>query len=235
MELKSDEVQSLVNNPGESLGVELKRWIDPTTDEGIAKIAKACMAMRNNNGGFVVIGFDNETRQPDQNRPADVQGSFHFDKIQAIVSRFASEVFEVAVKFGSRDGQDFPVICVPSGIRTPIAAKSALRAPDGTQIKENQVYVRSLNANGTASTTEAKWQDWGKLVAICMDTWLLASGCFGYLVTWLLFSFFPPTPSARRHLGTPALEHSSLIPSPSSHFFPFPPAPLYAILPQYDA
>jgi hypothetical protein len=33
----------------------------------------------------------------------------HLDKIQDIVSRYASGLFEVAVAFGERDGQDYPV------------------------------------------------------------------------------------------------------------------------------
>jgi hypothetical protein len=169
MEFKDEQIQSLVNNPTESFDVELKRWIDPAADDGVVKIAKACIAMRNNNGGFIVIGFDNETLLPDPKRPTDVHATFHFDTIQGIVSKFTSEVFEVALKFGKRDGQDYPVICVPSGVRTPIASKSGLKVPDGTQIKDNQVYVRTLNANGIVSTSEAKWQDWEKLVTICMD------------------------------------------------------------------
>jgi hypothetical protein len=49
------------------------------------------------------------------------QAAPHLDKIQGIVSRYASELFEVAVAFGERDGQDYPVIVVPEGIGTPVA------------------------------------------------------------------------------------------------------------------
>lgn len=186
MEFKDEQIQSLVNNPTESLGVELKRWIDPSNDDGVVKLAKACIAMRNNNGGFIVIGFDNETLQPDQSRPADVRATFHIDSIQTIVSKFASEVFEVAVKFGLRDAQQYPVICVPAGVRNPVASKSSLKSSEG-QIKDNQVYVRCF-ANGRVSTSEIKWQDWGKLIEICMENRELDIGRF-----------------IRRHLTTPEL------------------------------
>ncbi len=43
-----DFFNNLVLNPSESLSVEIKRWIDPQSKEGIAKIAKACIALRNN-------------------------------------------------------------------------------------------------------------------------------------------------------------------------------------------
>jgi hypothetical protein len=36
-------------------------------------------------------------------------------------------------------------------------------------IKVNTVYVRSLKANNTPSTTEATWKDWPKIVEVCFD------------------------------------------------------------------
>jgi hypothetical protein len=41
----------MVERAGESLSVELKRWIDPDQPEGIAKIVKAALALRNHGGG----------------------------------------------------------------------------------------------------------------------------------------------------------------------------------------
>ena len=60
MVLSEDELRDLLDNPRENLGVELKRWIDPNTDEGAAKIAKGCIALRNNNGGLLIIGFKDD-------------------------------------------------------------------------------------------------------------------------------------------------------------------------------
>jgi hypothetical protein len=63
----------------ESLNVELKRWIDPTEPQGIAKIVKATFALHNCNGGFLVIGFDDKTLQPDTvNELAFPRTSFSF-------------------------------------------------------------------------------------------------------------------------------------------------------------
>ncbi|WP_392531095.1 hypothetical protein [Nostoc sp. C117] len=55
-----DFLKNLVLNPSESLSVEIKRWIDPQSKEGIAKIAKACIALRNNDGGIFLVGFNND-------------------------------------------------------------------------------------------------------------------------------------------------------------------------------
>ena len=57
------QIDDLVARPAESLNVEIKRWINPDEPEGAAKIARAALAIRNRNGGFIIIGFDNETLQ----------------------------------------------------------------------------------------------------------------------------------------------------------------------------
>src|SRR6185369_7216764 len=124
MEIDQNRILDLVKNPGESLSVELKQWIDPDEPEGAAKIVKTALALRNFGGGYMVIGFLNDNMQPDTvNVPENVQTKFHIDKIQGLVSRFASEPFEVAVEFPERDGQMYPVIVVPPGVTTPVAAK----------------------------------------------------------------------------------------------------------------
>ena len=65
MSVDQNRVQDLVARPAEGLNVEIKRWIDPDDESGVAKIVRACLALRNRNGGYVVIGFDNKTLQPD--------------------------------------------------------------------------------------------------------------------------------------------------------------------------
>ncbi len=155
METDSSRIQELIDRPGESLSVELKRWIDPDQPEGIAKIVRAVLAFKNHNGGYLVIGFDNDTLQPDKdNMPEDFKSKFHIDKIQALVSRFASEPFEVVVEFPEREGQSYPVIVVPPGVRTPVAAKSDLLHKESKLISADDVYVRSLRSNNTPSTTK---------------------------------------------------------------------------------
>ena len=170
MDIDSSRIQELIDRPGESLSVELKRWIDPDHPEGIAKIVRAVLALRNHDGGYLVVGFDNDTLLPDKNNvPADVKAAFHIDKIQGLISRFASEPFEVAVEFPEREGQSYPVIVVPPGVKTPVAAKSDLRLNDTKLISVDDVYVRSLRSNNTPSTTKAGWKDWPKIVEVCFD------------------------------------------------------------------
>ena len=134
-------IQALVERPTESLSIELKRWIDPDRPEGAAKIVKAALALRNHGGGDLVIGFDDDTHEPDRDStPQNVEAAFHIDKIQDLISRYASEPFEVSVEFPERGGQPHPVLSIPSGVRTPVAAKRELRSADGrTLISVNDV------------------------------------------------------------------------------------------------
>ncbi|WP_341906817.1 ATP-binding protein [Polaromonas sp. YR568] len=162
--------QELVDRPGESLSVELKQWIDPDSPEGIAKIARSTLALRNFGGGYLVIGFVDDTLEPDTtNVPSDVRSAFHIDKIQGLVSRYASEPFEIAVSFPSRREQLYPVIEIPSGVKTPVAAKADLIHNGHKLIAADDVYVRTLRSNNTPSTSKAGWKDWPKVVEVCFD------------------------------------------------------------------
>lgn len=166
----SEELRQLLTAPRESLDLELKQWIDPKTLEGIAKIAKGCIALRNNNGGRLVIGFKDDGKPDPDNIPADVRATFHIDVVQEIVSRYVSEAFPIDVQFGAAGGGTYPVLIVPAGVRTPVAAKSTLNEPGGRPlIRDHAVYVRSLNSNNTVSSTEARRGDWERITRICFD------------------------------------------------------------------
>ena len=117
--------------------------------------------MRNRNGGYLIIGFVDGPSEPDlENAPDDVEALFHVDKIQGLITRFSSEAFEVEIGFPEKDGQKYPVIKIPSGIKTPVAAKSDLTLGQTKLISTNDVYVRTLNSNNTPSSAKANWKDW---------------------------------------------------------------------------
>jgi Schlafen, AlbA_2 len=166
------DIQDLVKQPRESLTVELKSWIDPDSPEGTATLVKAAIAMRNNNGGYILIGFDNDSCQPiHENVPDNVQELFHQDKIQGVVTKNASESFEVEIHFPEIEGNIFPVIEIPTGVRIPVGTKRDFvdKTNGKIYIPQNKIYVRSLNSNNTPSTTEATWKDWDQLVEKCFD------------------------------------------------------------------
>ncbi len=167
----SDYLQDLINRPTESLSIELKGWIDPNTPEGKYNIVRAAIAMRNHGGGYVLIGFHNDTGEPyTDNIPSNMRRLFHQDNIQRMVSKYSSELFEVKVHFPIRDGIEFPVIEIGSGVKTPVATKRLLKNSQGELLfQKNKVFIRSLEANNTPSTTEATWKDWPHIVEVCFD------------------------------------------------------------------
>jgi Putative DNA-binding domain len=169
MALSEDQLAALLNDPRETLAVELKSWMDPSADEGKAKIAKGCLALRNNNGGCLIIGFKNDGTPDECKNPSQLAATFHNDVIQRIVGEFSSELFQVEVQFGQRDGKLYPVIAVPPGVRTPVAAKKNLGSPGKFLVKDHAVYVRSLSSNNTVSSSEARRGDWDRLIQHCFD------------------------------------------------------------------
>lgn len=180
----------MIQQPQESLSVELKAWIDPDQPEGIAKIVKTCLALRNHGGGYMVIGFDDDTLEPLlDSAPSNARQIFHIDKIQGMVAKYSSDPFEVTVEFPKRDGKDFPVIIIPTGVKTPVAAKSDLSPSGNPLIRVDTVYVRSLSSNNTPSTTQAKSKDWNRLIEVCFDNREADIGRF-----------------IRRHLGSIGIE-----------------------------
>lgn len=117
MTTEFDRITDLIERPGESLSVEIKSWIDPASEDGQQKLIRGTLALRNHGGGYLIIGFDDQTLQASRtNVPNDVKTVFHQDIIQALVTRFSSEPFEVIVHFPEKDGQFFPVIAVPPGV-----------------------------------------------------------------------------------------------------------------------
>src|SRR5688572_8628025 len=170
METNLDYINRLVAQPAEALNVELKRWIDPADLAAKAKIVKALMALRNRNGGFLVIGFDDKTGLPAGVPPADLREAFRPDEIQKLVSQHSSEPFEVAVEFVDRGGQDYPAIQVPPGVTIPVAIKRELKdAQNKVLLKVGEVPFRTLRSNGTFSTATARPDDWRDIVEVCFE------------------------------------------------------------------
>ncbi len=170
MPLEAAQLDQLIDNPSESLSLELKDWIDPNSNEGIAKIVKAVLAMRNNDGGYLLIGFNNTDGSINTaNAPDNVDQLFHVDKIQGYISKYSSEPFEVSIHYPLKDDKHFVVIEIPKGIKTPVATKSGLDDSGVHHIRVDKVYVRTLNANNTPSTAEAKWKDWPSITEKCFE------------------------------------------------------------------
>ncbi|MDN2714111.1 hypothetical protein [Janthinobacterium sp. SUN120] len=171
MTVRKDQIDRLLEHPSESLNVEVKTWIDPRAPEGIAKIVKGVFAIRNRNGGFLVIGLDNDTLRPD-NYPYEVPAAqlFHLDKIQELVSRYANEPFEILVELRAFFNQIHPIIVIPEGVKVPSSVKSDLKGGEGKYLLAvGDIYFRTLNANGVPSSAKMSPRDLSSILEICFD------------------------------------------------------------------
>jgi hypothetical protein len=165
-----NRIRELLAQPGESLNVEIKRWLDPDQAIGAAKIIKAVFGLRNRNGGALIFGFDNKTLEPnDANRPGNLHALFHVDRVQGLISRFASEPFEVEVIFETVNGREHVIIAVPDGVTAPVAVKRELLFDNKSLLTAGDIYFRTLNANGTPSTARARPEDWRRILEICFE------------------------------------------------------------------
>lgn len=171
MAVDPDQIRALVEQPVEALQVELKTWLDPRTEDGIAKLMKAMFAIRNRNGGFLLIGFDNATRAPDPyafDQP--VETLFHIDTLQGLVSRYVNPSFEIGIAFADRDGQVYPVISIPEGVQVPAVVRRDLIGQGGKKLlAEGDLYFRTFNSNGTASSARILPPDYADLLDVCFE------------------------------------------------------------------
>jgi len=169
---KDARATQLVTRPTESLNVELKTWLDLGNDLHIAKLVRALFAIRNRNGGYLVLGFDDKTLQPDPYPFSQaVDAVYHHDDVQGVVSRYAHDGFEIEVRLGERDGQQFPVIVVPEGVRTPVAVKRDLidQSTQKALLVKGDIFFRTLESNGTPSSARIAPADLPAIMEICFD------------------------------------------------------------------
>jgi hypothetical protein len=171
MSVTSDQIDEILARPREALNVELKSWITPDNPDGQSKIVKAVMALYNRNGGYLLIGFDNQSLQPvAASVLPSIRSLYDQDAIQQLVSRYSSEPIEVQVDFRDQGGILYPVLRVPSGVKTVTAVKRDLtNGSGGYLLRKSDVYFRSLRTNGAVSSAKAEPNDWSDILNICFD------------------------------------------------------------------
>jgi predicted HTH transcriptional regulator len=140
-EFLDENLRDLVLNPREGLPVELKRWLDLSNRSHQAKIIRGCAAIYNSNGGYVLIGFNDDGTAHRDGIPVDFAIDYEPEKIQQIVANNTSPPIEVSVRHVRVNDIVCVVIKVPALLRQP-----ASRATLGMEIRP---YLRP-----TTSTVE---------------------------------------------------------------------------------
>ncbi len=162
-------IQQLAERPRETLNTELKGWLDLENVGHAAKLVRTILSLRNFDGGYLMVGFDDTTLLPNDS-PDGIDPKSHYkqDAIDILVNRYSATKFEIFVHYPVVDGIELVVIEVPGGIKVPVVTKAKLIGERGKYlIKDNTLYTRTLNRNNTPSTSEAKSDDWPDILDRC--------------------------------------------------------------------
>lgn len=153
---RREELEEALLEPSEDLSFEYKTWLDLNTNHGKATLAKAVIAMANTEGGYVVIGYDEEENtlrsipKPDQIR------EFTQDLVNAAVQRYVSPPLHVRMEVieNTRTAVRHPVVVVPSTAITPVMA---MRDCEGV-LHQARVYVRQPGPRSEEPRTVDEWR-----------------------------------------------------------------------------
>jgi hypothetical protein len=162
------DLDDLINEPRETLDVEVKEWLDLHDNDHKAIVAKEIIALANHGGGVLVIGFEEQedgTFKTASGRPSDLQ-AWSQDNIQSIVARYVDPGVQCRVHHRARGDapEKYPIIAVPGGHRVPIRAKAG--SPDGKKLAAHRIYIRRP---GPASEEPKTAEEWDRFFERCLQ------------------------------------------------------------------
>jgi len=157
-------LQALLAYPREDLDIELKGWLDLSSECDKSILAQAILALANSGGGYVLLGFAEEGGGwiPAEQYPSHLNG-YTQDIVNGIVQRYADPPFhcEVYHALHPQSGLLFPIVTVPGGHKVPIRAKRD--GPNGEHVRQNTYYIRGL---GPTSEPPQFGQEYDELIGI---------------------------------------------------------------------
>lgn len=152
-------------SPAEALDFEVKDWLDLGDKEACGTLAKAMIALENHGGGFLLIGFaeDSGCLIPSSNRPPSL-AQYGTDRINEIIKKYAEPSFHVHVTFQRHpeSGEGFPLIQVAGASRVPVRSR---RDRHSGTLKQNVYYIRRP---GPASEPPLDGAEWDALIRRCV-------------------------------------------------------------------
>jgi hypothetical protein len=150
------DLEPLVTEPREDLSVEYKEWLDLTTNEHKAIIAKAAIALVNHGGGFIVLGMaDEPSGLISRPRPAIVP-EITQDAINAAIRRYVTPEFhaETYLVTHPTTGVVHPVVSLPSTLTQPVMSR---RDCVGV-IAQARCYIRKPGPRSEEPQTPEEWR-----------------------------------------------------------------------------
>ena len=159
MKVDPADLADLVDNPRETLDIELKSWLDLNDKITKANIARHIAAMCNHGGGYLVFGFQDDL-SVDPDRPTSLD-AYNHDTFNSIIKRYLLPAFECrVVKVTSSAGQEYPVVDVPGHEAMPVCAvrdgpQDEKGKPQG--LRSETYYIRALGPESAPITSPQQW------------------------------------------------------------------------------
>ena len=159
----SSDLQQLINEPQEDLAVEYKNWLDFKNKESKAIFAKACIALANHGGGYIVLGFDEKNGSLTSTQCPDDHDEITQDMINGIIRRYAEPSFHCKLNEieHPESGVNHIIVSVPGDQIVPVLSKRYYL----NKIKQNCCYIRKP---GPCSEEPHKADEWSKLLRRCV-------------------------------------------------------------------
>jgi hypothetical protein len=163
----NDDLADLVDNPRETLDVEVKGWLDLDDLLARANVARHISALANYGGGYLVFGFSDDLKR-DENRPHSLE-RFNRDVFSSIVKKYLTPTLqcEVTVVTAS-DGANFPVVRVPSHGTIPICARADGPSNEKGRPQGIQKGIHYVRKDGPESAPIASPEDWAAVIRRCL-------------------------------------------------------------------
>lgn len=149
--MRSD-LQPLISEPREDLAVEYKTWLDLDQEKGKATLAKACIALANHGGGFLVLGFEEQADSLDSvPRPAG-DGRITQDTIDSVIRRYAEPAFHCQLHTITHPttGVDHLDVAVLGDQSVPVISKRTCQ----DTIQQHRCYIRKPGARSEEPQTQ---------------------------------------------------------------------------------
>lgn len=154
------KLRALLQNPHETLDVEIKDWLNLDDKISQADLAQAILALANHGGGYILIGFKENlgTFSPTQ-ASEPVKSLYNQDRINGIIKRYA----DPQVNSDCYNIEGHPVIIVHGGYSVPIRCVHS--GPDEKHVRQNAYYIRRP---GPTSEEPKTGQEWATLIRRCV-------------------------------------------------------------------
>ena len=160
-----EELRTLITEPREDLAYEYKDWLNLTSKEHKATLAKAAIALANHGGGYIVIGFAEQGQTLESRTCPEGFPEITQDSVNAVIRRYADPEFHCEVYNVPHPdtGVSHTVVSVPSTLTVPVMSRRDYQG----EIAQNSCYIRKP---GPRSEQPQTAEEWRTLINRCVRT-----------------------------------------------------------------